>query len=162
MTGKQLLLKHRLHLSTESVEAATHVGHAGFYPDPCSCWERTHERRLLSTARTIAASRSPSRRIRTLPGGSICIEPDRATGAANGPSVLGVSCSSATRTGSNCRSRAARVPRRPDSHKARHLKLGWSSRVLHRHSRDRRALFQRLLRNQPRLRSDQWVPDGFL
>ena len=51
----------RLDLSTQPMEAAAHVGHARRDPDPCSCRECNHERRLFSTARTIAASTLPSR-----------------------------------------------------------------------------------------------------
>ena len=101
--------------------AAAHVGNTRRDPDPCSCRECNHERRLLSTARTIAASTLPSRRIRTLPGSSICIDAERTAGAASTSSALEISCSSATRTGNNCMSRGARGPRRPDSYKRRHL-----------------------------------------
>src|SRR5271154_498777 len=71
MTGKRLLFEHRLHLSAESMEATAHVGHTSRDPDPCSRRKRNHERRLLSTVRTIARSTCPSRLIRILPGSSI-------------------------------------------------------------------------------------------
>jgi hypothetical protein len=61
MTGQRLLLEHRLHLSTEPMKAAAHVGHARCDPDPGSCRECNHERKLSSTAPTIAASTLPSR-----------------------------------------------------------------------------------------------------
>src|ERR1700730_17392970 len=60
MTGERLLLEHRLHLGAESMKATAHVGHTSCDPDPCSCRKPNHERRLWSTARTIAGSTLPS------------------------------------------------------------------------------------------------------
>jgi hypothetical protein len=80
------------------------------------------------------------------------IEPALDAGAASGSSGLEASCSSATRTGSNCISRAARVPRRPASCKRRHLNSWFGvNAVLHRHTSDRRTRFQRLFHDQPPL-----------
>ncbi len=84
VTGQWLLLEHRLHLGTQTVEAAPHVRHTSRNPDPGPRRQSNHERRLLSTARTTDGSTSPSSLIRTLPGSSMWIAPLRSTVTCSG------------------------------------------------------------------------------
>lgn len=71
MARKRLLLQHRLHLRTEAIETAPHIGHAGGKPDPGPCGKMNHWRRLSSTQRNSRGSAPLSMLIIALPGSSI-------------------------------------------------------------------------------------------
>jgi hypothetical protein len=69
--GEWLLLKHRLHLTTQSIEAAAHVSHAGREPDLGAGWKLDHLRRLSRICRTSAQSAPLSTLIIAIPGSSM-------------------------------------------------------------------------------------------
>src|SRR5438309_334551 len=56
VTGERLLLEHRLHLRTQPIEPAPHIGDASGKPDPGPCGKLHHRRRLSRTCRTSAES----------------------------------------------------------------------------------------------------------
>ena len=70
MTREGLLLQYRLHLRTEAIETATHIGHAGGKPDPGPCGKMNHWRRLSSTQRNSRGSAPLSMVSIALPGSS--------------------------------------------------------------------------------------------
>ena len=76
VTGERLLLKHRLHLRTETLEAAPHVGHAGGDPYPRSGAQLNHLCKLSRIDRSNTGSAPHSTLIVALPGNSMWIEPD--------------------------------------------------------------------------------------
>jgi hypothetical protein len=53
------------------MKAATHVGDTGSDPDPRSCAELDHLRKLSSTVRSTTASALPSTLIKARPGSSM-------------------------------------------------------------------------------------------
>lgn len=75
MPGERLLLKHRLHLRAQAIEAAAHIGHAGGDPDLRARRKLDHLRRLSRTCRTNAESAPLSTLIIAMPGNSMWMEP---------------------------------------------------------------------------------------
>ena len=71
VTGERLLLKHRLHLSTETLEASPHVGHAGGDPYPRSGAQFDHLCKLSRIERSNTGSAPLSTLIVALPGNSM-------------------------------------------------------------------------------------------
>ncbi len=78
MAGERLLVEHGLHLRTQTVEAATHVGHAGCQPDLRPGTKFNHLRKLSRIERNNAASAPLSTLIIARPGNSMWIEPELA------------------------------------------------------------------------------------
>ena len=76
VTGERLLLKHRLHLRTETLEAAPHVGHAGGDPYPRSGAELDRLCKLSRIDRSNTGSAPHSALIVAPLGNSMRIEPD--------------------------------------------------------------------------------------
>src|SRR5438876_10006243 len=62
MAGEWLLFEHSLHLRTQALKATAHVGHTCGDPDPCSCTQLDHWRRLSRIVR----SKEPSAPFSTL------------------------------------------------------------------------------------------------
>ena len=75
VAGERLVLKHRLHLRAQAVEAAAQIGHAGGEPDLRARWKLDHLRRLSRTCRTNAESAPLSTLTIAMPGNSMWMEP---------------------------------------------------------------------------------------
>ena len=103
MPREWLLLQNSLNLSTQPIEAAAHIGHAGSEPDPGSCGKMDHLRKLSRTQRTTAGSAPFSTLIIARPGNSICIAPplDVCTSAVASVVAGFISESAVTVTGSS-------------------------------------------------------------
>ena len=71
MARKRLLLQNRLHLRTEAIETAPHIGHAGGKPYPGPCGKMNHWRRLSSTQRSSRGSAPLSTVSTARPGSSM-------------------------------------------------------------------------------------------
>jgi hypothetical protein len=71
MSGERLLVEHGLHLSTQTIEAATHVGYAGGQPYLRSAAKIDHLRKLSRIDLSNAGSAPRSTLIMALPGNSI-------------------------------------------------------------------------------------------
>jgi hypothetical protein len=71
MARERLLLQYRLHLRTESIETAAHIGYAGGKPDPGPGWKMNHWRRLSRTQRNSRGSAPHSMVSIALPGSSM-------------------------------------------------------------------------------------------
>src|ERR1700738_3106157 len=83
MPGEGLLFEHSLHLRTQALKATAHVGHTCGNPDPCSCTQFDHWRRLC----TIDRNKEPTAPFSTLivarPGNSMWIAPVGAAGSGH-------------------------------------------------------------------------------
>jgi len=71
MTGERLLLKNRLHLRTQTIEAAPHIRNAGGEPYLRPCAKFDHLRRLSRIERNRIGSAPLSTLIIALPGNSM-------------------------------------------------------------------------------------------
>src|SRR5277367_1172574 len=101
MSGERLLFEHRLHLRTQAIESATHVGHAGGQPDLRSGAKIDHLRKLSRIECSSDGSAPRSTLIMALPGNSMWIEPlgaDRSW-ASPSPVSQAASLGEATTTG---------------------------------------------------------------
>src|SRR5260370_33421784 len=83
MTGEWLLFEHSLHRRTQALKATAHVGNTCGDPDPCSCTQLDHWRRLSRIVRSKEPSAPFSTLIVARPGNSMWIAPVGA--AASGP-----------------------------------------------------------------------------
>ncbi len=71
VTREGLFVEHRLHLRTQSIEASTHVCHAGSQPYLRACAKLNHLRRLSRIERNSAGSAPLSTVIIARPGNSM-------------------------------------------------------------------------------------------
>ena len=71
VSGERLLVEHGLHLRTQTVEATTHVGHAGCKPDLRPGSKFNHLRKLSRIERSNIGSAPRSTLIMARPGNSI-------------------------------------------------------------------------------------------
>ncbi len=69
--GERLLLEYSLHLCTQSIETAAHIGHSGRKPDLGAIWKLDHVRRLSRICRTNTESAPLSTLIMAIPGSSM-------------------------------------------------------------------------------------------
>src|ERR1700733_14450075 len=75
MSGERLLVKYVLDLRTQTIKAATQIGHTGCDPDLRPHWKIDHLRRLSRIDCTRQASAPCSTLIRARPASSMLIAP---------------------------------------------------------------------------------------
>src|ERR1700691_70055 len=107
MSGERLLFEHGLHLRTQPIETAPHIGHAGGDPYLRSGAEFNHLRRLSRIDRNSAGSAPLSTLILARPGNSMWMEPDSDCCRSAAPSRISASHGADTVTGSKAVTGAA-------------------------------------------------------
>jgi hypothetical protein len=100
VAGERLLVELCLHLRAQTVEATTHIGHAGCKPDLRSGTKFKHSRKRSRIERSKAGSAPLSTLIIALPGNSMWIKPDVASYCCSAGSRVSASLEAATVTGS--------------------------------------------------------------
>jgi hypothetical protein len=121
VAGERLLLKHRLHLRTETLEAAPHIGHPGGDPYPRSGAQFDHLCKLSKIDRNRTGSAPLSTLIVALPGNSMWIELDVAGCCCAEGFRIAASHGADTVTGSRAVDTAAGSTNSPRSKARRHL-----------------------------------------
>ena len=122
MARERLLVQHCLHLCAQTVEAPSHIRHAGSDPDLRSCRKIDHFRRLSRTVRKSPESAPLSTLIIALPGNSMWIDPDPAEDSSETGSRISGALGAVIVTGSKARGDTVESISSPRSKARRHLK----------------------------------------